>query len=360
MAKAAKVDVLSAIKEELQSALDEGRPYREFAKSLRPRLQKLGWWGEKVEIDPLTGGERTVRLGTPRRLRTIFRANVRSARAAGQWERIQRTKEAMPYLSYELGPSIRHRPTHEARQGMILPVDDPTWDTWFPPNGWNCKCWVRQITARTAEELGGPTEPIPHQTRPFLNERTGEIRQVPVGIDPGWQRNPGRERARQAGEFLAERMAAMDPEAAATLSKDLATSWRVRRLLGTADEVPSLAAASSVEAVPIAVLPPDARARLGGHSTAWFSDVSAAKQIERHGDVAAEDYARIGELVLTGRAGTPDGGRTVVFHDRGDRPWVVVLREAAARDRVHLVSFYQVASRRFVERKLGSLEVFRE
>ncbi|MGR3468433.1 MAG: phage head morphogenesis protein, partial [Shimia sp.] len=144
VAKAARLDVLEAIKGELQTAIDNGLPYRDFAKSLRPRLQELGWWGMKREIDPLTNTERTVRLGTPRRLKVIYRANLRSARAAGQWERIQRTKEAMPYLSYELGPSIQHRPTHEARQGMILPVDDPTWNTWFPPNGWNCKCWVRQ------------------------------------------------------------------------------------------------------------------------------------------------------------------------------------------------------------------------
>ena len=37
---------------------------------------------------------------------------MRVARAAGQWARIQRTKEARPYLVYELGPAEKHRPLH--------------------------------------------------------------------------------------------------------------------------------------------------------------------------------------------------------------------------------------------------------
>ena len=37
---------------------------------------------------------------SPGRLQTIFSANMRSARAAGQWDRIQRTKDALPYLLY--------------------------------------------------------------------------------------------------------------------------------------------------------------------------------------------------------------------------------------------------------------------
>ena len=48
---------------------------------------------------------------------------MRSARGAGQWDRIQRTKKLMPYLIYELGPSSDHRPEHEAWAGTCLPVE---------------------------------------------------------------------------------------------------------------------------------------------------------------------------------------------------------------------------------------------
>ena len=65
-------------------------------------------------IDPETGETREVELGSPRRLKTIYSTNMRTARAAGQWERIQRTKATHPYLLYELGPSGEHRPEHVA------------------------------------------------------------------------------------------------------------------------------------------------------------------------------------------------------------------------------------------------------
>ena len=48
--------------------------------------------------NPKTGEVERVELGTPRRLKTIYVTNAWVARAVGQWERIQRTKDARPWL----------------------------------------------------------------------------------------------------------------------------------------------------------------------------------------------------------------------------------------------------------------------
>ena len=217
VAKAMKVDVLQTIQGALQKALDEGIPYKQFAKDLEPRLRDLGWSGEKKRVDVKTGKARIVRLGSPRRLKTIYRANIRSARAAGQWDRIQRTKRALPYLVYQLGPSERHRIDHQAKEGLVLPVDHPFWQQWYPPNGpalkrlvitkaicvfraiskqvrtvllgnqsfrayfkliTGCKCHVRQITKREAERRGISNNPDVPMKR-VLNHRTGEIKNHP-------------------------------------------------------------------------------------------------------------------------------------------------------------------------------------
>jgi len=135
-AKAMELDVRTAIREEARRALAEGRTIQQFQRDLKPRLEELGWWGRKEMTDPVTGETREVQLGSPRRLRTIYRTNLRTARAAGQWERIERTKEDLPYLLYQLGPSREHRPEHVAWHGLLLPVDDPWWATHMPPNGW--------------------------------------------------------------------------------------------------------------------------------------------------------------------------------------------------------------------------------
>ena len=136
VAKVMSMDILGDIRGAVDDALAEGKTFRQFQKELTPVLQKKGWWGRKEVVDPQTGKRRLAQLGSPRRLRVIYNANLRAARAAGQWERAQRRKRAMPFLLYRLGPSEKHRPEHVAWAGTLLPVDDPWWDAHYPPNGW--------------------------------------------------------------------------------------------------------------------------------------------------------------------------------------------------------------------------------
>ena len=119
------------MRDAVEAALAEGKTFRQFSKDLTPTLQKKGWWGVRrsgsILPRPRREEPRKVQLGSPRRLRTIYRSNLRSARAAGQWQRIRRTRDTHPYLLYELGPSERHRPQHVAWAGTLLPADDPWW-----------------------------------------------------------------------------------------------------------------------------------------------------------------------------------------------------------------------------------------
>ncbi len=252
VAKATQLDVLDSIRDALDKALAEGRNYRQFARELTPELQRLGWWGKAIMEDPLTGEIKGVQLGSPRRLKTIYRANMRTARAAGQWQRAQRTKKALPYLIYELGPSREHRAEHVAWHGTLLPVDDPWWDTHMPPNGWGCKCRVRQVTQREYDRLvkngtpapdraqvidsdtGLPTGHREEKTTPvkttapaihhvaWKNKRTGVTEMVPEGIDPGWDTNPGKARKQNLEEVLAGKMAGMPREVVAVAKRDIA------------------------------------------------------------------------------------------------------------------------------------------
>ncbi len=195
VAKAVKLDILQDIQSELQKSLSSGETFAQFKKNLTPILQKKGWWGKREMIDPETGEQKLVQLGSPRRLKVIYDNNMRTARAAGQWERIQRTKKALPYLIYELGPSREHRPEHQSWAGIILPVDHPFWKTHFTPNGYGCKCRIRQITQREYDRLvktgNYKTEAPEIIYKPWENKRTGLIEDVPEGIDPSWDTNSG-------------------------------------------------------------------------------------------------------------------------------------------------------------------------
>ena len=174
-------DLLQDVKESLVRALEKGESFQTWKRNFTETLDKKGWsaFDEKRR--------------RPHRLFTIYRTNMRTARAVGQWQRIETTAETHPFLLYNLGPSENHRETHVAFAGTIARADDPVWDTWFPPNGFGCNCHIRQLSRREAELRGGEVAP------PDLgvDENTG----LPRGIDPGFDSNPGKTRAGKLREL---------------------------------------------------------------------------------------------------------------------------------------------------------------
>lgn len=69
----------------------------------------------------------------------------RRASAAKFWEKIQDEKEKFPYLKYVTVGDDRVRPSHAKLDGTIRRVDDPFWDTHFPPWEYNCRCTVQRL-----------------------------------------------------------------------------------------------------------------------------------------------------------------------------------------------------------------------
>lgn len=200
----------------IDQALANGTGFDTFKAEMQRRLKPVGWWGPRSVADPERGMAKTVDFTRPKRLQTTFWSNVRAARAAGQWDRMQRTKRALPYILYVRTTAGDPRPEHLRWAGIILPVDHPFWRTHFPPNGWGCRCAVRQLSAAQAARLLGraPEDggviyrdtPPAERMRTFINKRTGVRTQVPDGIDPGWHTNPGVGRSKTLGRILQEQL----------------------------------------------------------------------------------------------------------------------------------------------------------
>ncbi len=210
VAKSAGYDILDDIRAAVADAITNRVPFEEFRARLTPILQAKGWWGKKEAADPATGELRAVQLGSPRRLQTIYWANTATAHAAGEWERTQRNKRFLPFLIYLRSVAEHKRLEHLRYVGTVAPVDDPIWDWLYPPNGWGCKCGVRQVSRQQALDLGwnGEEPPQPAE-RPWRNKRTGETVMVPEGVDPGWDTNPGKHRAANVSRFLTDRIETM-------------------------------------------------------------------------------------------------------------------------------------------------------
>ena len=67
-----------------------------------------------------------------------------SATMAAKWEQFREDGDQY-YLQYRTAKDDKVRPEHAALDGVTLPPSDSFWDTYYPPNGWNCRCNVIQV-----------------------------------------------------------------------------------------------------------------------------------------------------------------------------------------------------------------------
>jgi SPP1 gp7 family putative phage head morphogenesis protein len=63
---------------------------------------------------------------------------VASAQTAASWQDYE--ANGIEYLRYQTAGDDRVRAEHAILEGTNLPIDDPFWDTYYPPNDWGCRC----------------------------------------------------------------------------------------------------------------------------------------------------------------------------------------------------------------------------
>lgn len=173
-AEITSLDVLNDIFEELAKALESGATMKDFREAINERMESRGWIGL-----------------TPFRADTIFRQNTQTAYQVGRWK--QMTDPAVmsdrPYGVYSAVMDSHTRATHRAMHGTCRRLDDPFWDTWYPPNGFRCRCSVRTLSQRQVDK-----QKIEVSTGSWqgLVEAPGEPARQLIP-DPGFDYNPGKE-----------------------------------------------------------------------------------------------------------------------------------------------------------------------
>lgn len=85
-------------------------------------------------------------------LRTEFDTAVLVGESSATYHSLMRDVDVFPYWEYRTAGDALVREEHAALDGLILPANDPRWAKIFPPNGWNCRCY---IVARTRAEAQG-------------------------------------------------------------------------------------------------------------------------------------------------------------------------------------------------------------
>ncbi|MEP0860581.1 MAG: minor capsid protein [Ignavibacterium sp.] len=193
VAKAMKLDILSDIRNELQKAIDNGLTYQQFKENLKPILKAKGWWGKvkakdapsdfplPEDVDP----EKEVLLGSPWRLKTIYRTNIDVAYASGHYKAMMDNIEDRPYWMYNAVLDSNTRPSHRALHGKVFRADDPIWDKIYPPNDHGCRCSVIPLDDDDLKEMNiTPPSRLPNEEAEKLMKK--------INPGKGWDYNPGK------------------------------------------------------------------------------------------------------------------------------------------------------------------------
>ena len=85
-------------------------------------------------------------------LQAEYQTAKRGAQMAHLWNKFLEQKEYYPNLVYRTVGDSRVRPEHAALNGVVKPIDDPFWKTYYPPNGWRCRCTVMNTAEKVSEE----------------------------------------------------------------------------------------------------------------------------------------------------------------------------------------------------------------
>ncbi|EEM3686329.1 phage head morphogenesis protein [Salmonella enterica] len=205
VAKAVRMDVLTTLQGSVDQAIAEGTTQEAFIAALTPKLQKLGWWGQQVVVDS-AGNAQKVQLGSPRRLALIYNVNTRVAYNAGRYAQMMSDADAFPFWQYVAIMDGRTRPEHARLHGLVFRYDDPFWRWFYPPNGWQCRCRVRALSAARMKALGlttsyGASFIQTREVEAGVDPTTGEVfkttsatfdnGRVKMTPDVGWSHNPG-------------------------------------------------------------------------------------------------------------------------------------------------------------------------
>lgn len=133
--------VTKSIHRQLERALKGNMGEAEFVRNMEINLKTFGWWG-------------TSKVGSQHGLRTIYHTNMCTAQAHRSYRQQVENVDSRPYWAYRAILDQHTRPTHAAMNGTVFRADDPIWRSHYPPNGWNCRCYVDALTLAEVEEQG--------------------------------------------------------------------------------------------------------------------------------------------------------------------------------------------------------------
>jgi SPP1 gp7 family putative phage head morphogenesis protein len=310
VARVTAMDVLQDIRAEVDKAITSGVSLDEFKKNLIPMLERKGWWAPKGEEAKTLMPDGTIRKRLqPWRLETIYRTNIQTAYATGRYQQQTEVATDRPYWQYKAIMDSRTRPAHAAMNGRVYPFNDPVWKSWYPPNGFHCRCYVKTLSNGDMQARG---------LTPSID---------PTGFEPdeGWRYNVG-----EAGmDAWQPKLDKYDPHLASRFVKDQLKSSAFERFFE-----------GKVKGeFPVGILSEELKAAISAEtSTVVMSSPTLKKNIAHHPELGIEDYRLVQDILTDAQLIVQDGDRTLVFFRSSEKVWFAAVKSTQSGRTLFLTS----------------------
>lgn len=214
-----KGDQLNTVYGLLDRAIRDGLTLKEFQAGAGEIFSERGWTGKN-----------------PYRVDNILRTNIQTAYNAGKYQALMRNIDIIPYWQYLAINDNRTRPAHALLDNKVYPANHAFWNTWFPPNGFRCRCSVIGLTAEQVAARGlmvESTDPT-GQTVPLYDENNVFVDNIVLQPGKGFESNPGQTWEQTFGRHALDKIGSFESMLAQAVMAELMTSEDAAILLAGA------------------------------------------------------------------------------------------------------------------------------
>ncbi|MCY1520855.1 hypothetical protein D9M68_556470 [compost metagenome] len=175
----------------------------------------------------------------------------------------------------------------------------------------------------------GPAPDVP--LTPYVNKRTGEVQQIPAGVEPSFHYPPGGRRAALA-KHLVDKLETAPAEVARASIADL-----------VGGEAFSTWYSKPAGSFPLAYLSREGAERLGGRTQlVALSEDTLAKQLREHPEITLDEYPLVQEALDRGREILDRDGSLIYVLDEEDG-YVTVIRATKSGRAIFMTSFRRLS-----------------
>lgn len=157
-------------------------------------------------------------------LETEYNTAYQIGQSAATYQRLKNQTNTFPYWQYKTIGDEKVRPWHRELHDLVLPADHEIWRSIFPPNDWNCRCYV--VPRLESEVQAGKVQQDLERARAYIAD------------SPGWQRAQKNGFTVNRGEgfevFTDEQQYSSQPdEVLRQLAQLTATDWKMLSIAQT-------------------------------------------------------------------------------------------------------------------------------